>query len=63
MILPAKKVLTGLLTRADIASDTAFKWFAANMKLGAADAAAIAAFQRMPPNSRSLFLPAPGVKI
>ncbi|HNP20645.1 MAG TPA: thioredoxin family protein [Panacibacter sp.] len=41
-----QKVLTGLLTRADIASDTAFKWFAANMKLGAADAAAIAAFQK-----------------
>jgi hypothetical protein len=38
------KVLKGLLTRADIESDTSFKWFKENMKLGQADMAALSAF-------------------
>lgn len=41
-----EKVLKGLLSRSDIASDTSFKWFAENMKYGSADAAAVVAFQR-----------------
>ena len=41
-----EKVLKGLITRADIASDTSFKWFAENMKLGTANAAAVAAFSK-----------------
>lgn len=41
-----QKVLKGFITRADIETDTAFKWFDANMKLGQADASAIAAFKK-----------------
>jgi thiol-disulfide isomerase/thioredoxin len=40
------KVLKGLLTRADIETDTSFKWFKENMKFGQADASAVAAFQK-----------------
>src|SRR5436305_7982858 len=40
------KVLKGLLTRADIESDTSFKWFKENMKLGQADATAVSAFEK-----------------
>jgi thiol-disulfide isomerase/thioredoxin len=40
------KVLKGVLTRADIESDTAFKWFDGNMKLGKADAFAVDAFHK-----------------
>ncbi len=40
------KVLKGLLIRADIETDTSFKWFKENMKLGEADAGAVAAFQK-----------------
>jgi len=40
------KVLKGLLNRSDIESDTSFKWFKENMKLGQADASAVAAFQK-----------------
>ena len=40
------KVLKGVLTRTDIESDTAFKWFHENMKLGRADAAAVDAFKK-----------------
>lgn len=40
------KVLKGLLHRADIESDTSFKWFKDNMKFGSADAGAVAAFQK-----------------
>jgi len=41
-----EKVLKGLLSRADIENDTAFKWFKDNMKFGQADAAAVAAFKQ-----------------
>jgi hypothetical protein len=41
-----EKVLKGLLSRADIENDTAFKWFKDNMKFGQADPAAIAAFKQ-----------------
>lgn len=41
-----EKTLKGLLTRADIENDTAFKWFKNNMKFGSADAAAVAAFRQ-----------------
>ena len=41
-----EKVLKGLLSRADIENDTAFKWFKDNMKYGQADAAAVAAFKQ-----------------
>jgi thiol-disulfide isomerase/thioredoxin len=40
------KVLKGLLHRSDIENDTSFKWFKENMKLGTADASAVAAFQK-----------------
>jgi thiol-disulfide isomerase/thioredoxin len=40
------KVLKGLLQRADIESDTSFKWFQTNMKFGSADANAVAAFKK-----------------
>ncbi|QEC67683.1 thioredoxin family protein [Panacibacter ginsenosidivorans] len=40
------KVLKGLLTRADIQNDTAFKWFNDNMKLGQVNAAAVDAFKK-----------------
>jgi thiol-disulfide isomerase/thioredoxin len=40
------KVLKGLLNRADIESDTSFKWFKENMKFGQADASAVSAFQK-----------------
>jgi len=35
------KVLKGLLNRADIESDTSFKWFKENMKFGQADASCV----------------------
>ena len=41
-----EKVLKGLLSRADIENDTAFKWFKDNMKYGQADPTAIAAFKQ-----------------
>src|SRR5437868_6069307 len=40
------KVLKGFLTRADIESDTSFKWFKENMKLGQADVNAVSAFEK-----------------
>ncbi|HEY6978622.1 MAG TPA: thioredoxin family protein [Chitinophagaceae bacterium] len=40
------KILKGLLTRADVESDTSFKWFKENMKLGQADMPAVSAFQK-----------------
>lgn len=40
------KVLRGIISRADIESDTSFKWFDENMKLGKANAAAVDAFQK-----------------
>lgn len=40
------KVLKGLLHRADIESDTSFKWFKQNMQLGQANAAAVDAFKK-----------------
>jgi thiol-disulfide isomerase/thioredoxin len=40
------KVLKGFLSRADIENDTSFNWFKANMKLGQADANAVAAFKK-----------------
>ncbi len=40
------KVLKGTITRANIENDTAFKWFADNMKYGQADAEAVAAFSK-----------------
>src|SRR4051812_28776385 len=40
------KVLKGLITRADIESDTTFKWFKENMKFGQANAEAVSAFQK-----------------
>ena len=40
------KVLKGLITRADIQNDTAFKWFNVNMKLGQVNAAAVDAFKK-----------------
>ncbi|HEX8460871.1 MAG TPA: thioredoxin family protein [Segetibacter sp.] len=42
----ADKVLKGYITRSTIESDTAFKWFAENMKYGTADANAVAAFKK-----------------
>lgn len=39
-----EKVLKGLITRADISTDTSFKWFTENMKLGQANAMAVKAF-------------------
>jgi len=41
-----EKVLKGLLSRADIENDTAFKWFGNNMKLGQVNADAVAAFKK-----------------
>ena len=40
------KVLRGLLKRADIENDTAFKWFKQNYKLGAPDISAVEAFKK-----------------
>lgn len=40
------KVLKGLITRSDIQSDTAFKWFNDNMKFGQANAAAVETFKK-----------------
>jgi hypothetical protein len=40
------KVLKGLLACTDIESDTSFKWFKENMKLGQADMAAVSAFEK-----------------
>jgi thiol-disulfide isomerase/thioredoxin len=40
------KVLKGLVTRQDIESDTAFKWFKQNMQFGTANAPAIDAFKK-----------------
>lgn len=39
------KVLKGYINRATIESDTAFRWFAENLKYGTADAAAVEAFK------------------
>ena len=40
-----RKVLRGLISRADIESDTSFAWFQKNYKLGRPDAAAVKAFK------------------
>ncbi len=39
------KVLKGYINRSVLESDTAFKWFAANMKYGTADASAVEVFK------------------
>lgn len=39
------KVLKGYINRSTLAGDTAFKWFAENMKYGTADEAAVNAFK------------------
>jgi thiol-disulfide isomerase/thioredoxin len=39
------KVLKGYINRSILESDTAFKWFAENMKYGAADTSAVEAFK------------------
>ena len=41
-----EKVFKGLLRRSDIESDTAFKWFQQNYKLGSPDASAVDAFKK-----------------
>ena len=41
-----RKVLRGLISRADIESDTAFSWFKKNYNLGRPDASAVAAFKQ-----------------
>ncbi len=41
-----RKVLRGLITRADIQNDTAFNWFKKNYKLGKPDAGAVTAFKQ-----------------
>ena len=41
-----EKTLKGLLSRAVIEKDTAFKWFTSNYALGSADANAVSAFQQ-----------------
>jgi thiol-disulfide isomerase/thioredoxin len=41
-----RKVLRGLITRADIESDTAFAWFQKNYRLGRPDANAVASFKQ-----------------
>ncbi len=38
--------MKGLLTRADIESDSTFSWFGANYALGRVDAAAVSAFKK-----------------
>ena len=40
-----RKVLRGLISRADVESDTSFAWFQKNYKLGKPDADAVKAFQ------------------
>src|SRR5438128_4583893 len=40
------KVLKGYINRSVLESDTAFKWFAENMKYGTADAPAVEAFKK-----------------
>jgi len=42
----ARKVLRGLISRADIENDTAFSWFKKNYNLGRPDASAVAAFKQ-----------------
>src|ERR1700709_1925111 len=41
-----RKVLRGLINRADIENDTAFSWFKQNYNLGKPDAGAVAAFKQ-----------------
>jgi thiol-disulfide isomerase/thioredoxin len=41
-----RKVLRGLISRADIENDTAFSWFKKNYNLGRPDASAVAAFKQ-----------------
>jgi len=41
-----RKVLTGLISRADIENDTAFGWFKKNYNMGRPDAGAVAAFKQ-----------------
>src|SRR6516165_8426118 len=41
-----RKVLRGLISRADIENDTAFSWFKKNYSLGRPDADAVAAFKQ-----------------
>jgi thiol-disulfide isomerase/thioredoxin len=41
-----RKVLRGLITRADIENDTSFSWFKKNYNLGKPDAKAVAAFKQ-----------------
>lgn len=41
-----RKVLRGLISRADIENDTAFSWFKKNYNLGKPDASAVAAFKQ-----------------
>lgn len=42
----SRKVLTGLINRADIETDTAFGWFKKNYNMGRPDAKAVAAFKQ-----------------
>lgn len=42
----SRKVLTGLITRADIENDTAFGWFKKNYNMGRPDANAVTAFKQ-----------------
>ena len=45
-VSPKEKILKGLLNRSVIESDTTFKWFKDNYKLGRADASAVEAFKK-----------------
>src|SRR6478736_6662523 len=42
----SRKVLTGLISRADIENDTAFGWFKKNYNMGRPDAKAVTAFKQ-----------------
>ncbi len=52
-ISPKEKILKGLLNRQIIESDSAFKWFKDNYKLGRVDAPAVEAFKK---NGRSIHM-------
>ena len=49
-----RKVLRGLITRADIENDTAFGWFQKNYKLGKPDANTVTAFKQHADNFKLL---------
>ena len=49
-----RKVLRGLISRADIENDTAFSWFKKNYNLGRPDANAVAAFKQHANNFQML---------